>query len=114
MKTEFAQQDFDKCGIQAKLSWKKSENELKNTKTSNERAGKRAIGQSKTPKTPKIEQVLRERISGLEKQIEDLKQDKESHRRREGELLNLLKQQQTLLLPDKTNQQPSQKVGFFW
>jgi len=56
----------------------------------------------------KIEHVLRQRISGLEQQISELRTDKEADRQREGELLNIIKNQQTALLPERTT-----KKGFF-
>lgn len=87
--------------------------DLKNIKVSNERSRGRTIEQSKTPKTSAIEQVLRERISDLQQQIENFKQDKETSSKREIELLGIVKQQQILLLPPETVSKNTKEVGFF-
>ncbi len=60
-----------------------------------------------------VVQVLRDRIGDLEGQIVDLKEDKEASRKREEELLDILKKQQTLLLPSNTTQKTAKKRGFF-
>ena len=91
----------------------------------------RVYGGLKSPDTPDAEaqrdrkvqreapdtvQMLRQKIEGLEREAEelrkdkeDLRQDKEANRKREEELLTIIKQQQTLLLPQTTG-----KKGGFW
>ena len=81
-----------------------------------ERSEERPIERKETQEETEITEVLRERISDLEKQVEDLRQDKEASNKRESELLDILKQQQTLLLPPGDTEQAGQdtkKAGFF-
>ena len=73
--------------------------DIKQPETTHERLEERPIEHKETQEETEVTQVLRERIGDLEKQVEDLRQDKEISSKRESELLDILKQQQTLLLP---------------
>lgn len=70
--------------------------EIKNPETSDERSVER---QTEHDGTGGIVQVLQEQIKELRKDKENLRQDLEVSRKREEGLLEILKQQQTLLLP---------------
>jgi len=86
--------------------------EIRNPEPSEERS----IEHEVTPEKTEIMQVLRERIEDLEQQVDDLRKDKEGSREREDKFLDIIKQQQTLLLPPgnagkkETN---TKKMGFF-
>jgi predicted site-specific integrase-resolvase len=80
--------------------------ELKTNEASNEQSEMRSNEQHDTLEITGIAQVLKQRINDLEQQIEDLRKDKEDlqqdkdyNRKREEELLSIIKQQQMLLLP---------------
>ena len=73
--------------------------DIKQPETTHERLEERPIEHKETQEETEVTQVLRERIGDLEKQVEDLRQDKEISSKRESELLDILKQQQILLLP---------------
>ena len=90
--------------------------ELKTNEVPNEQSSIRSIEQDNTLGITGIAQVLEQRINDLEQQIEDLRKDKEDlqkdkddNRKREEELLSIIKQQQILLLPLGT----TKKQGFF-
>ena len=90
--------------------------EIKQPETTRERTEERPIKHKETREETEVTQVLRERIEDLEKQIEDLRQDKEANRKRESELLDIVKQQQTLLLPPGDTEKDgkdTKKTGFF-
>ena len=90
--------------------------EIKQPETTSERSDKRPIEHKETQEETEVVQVLRERIGDLEKQVEDLRQDKEASRKRESELLDIVKQQQTLLLPPGDTEKAEKdirKTGFF-
>ena len=90
--------------------------EIKQPETTHERSAERPIEHKETQEETGVAQVLRERIGDLEKQVEDLRKDKEESRKREAELLDIVKQQQTLLLPPGDTQKDgkdAKKAGFF-
>ena len=86
--------------------------EIENPEPSEERS----IEHKATPETTEIVQVLRERIEDLEQQVKDLRKDKEGSKEREDKFLDIIKQQQTLLLPSENvdkEEKDAKKVGFF-
>ena len=90
--------------------------EIKQPEINGERSEDRPIEHKETQEETEITAVLRERIGDLEKQVEDLRQDKEASNKRESELLDIVKQQQTLLLPPgdtKKSGKDAKKAGFF-
>ena len=90
--------------------------EIKQPETNSERSEERPIEHKETQEETEITEVLRERIKDLEKQVEDLRQDKEVSSKRESELLDIVKQQQTLLLPPGDTEKDgkgAKKTGFF-
>jgi hypothetical protein len=81
-------------------------------------SGEQANGQMLTPrtapKTPEIEQILRERIGDLEKQVQDLRQDKEKlHGIIENQQETIAKQQTLLLPAPQSAPATTQNRGFF-
>ncbi len=87
--------------------------QINQPETDDERSEESPIEHKETQEETDVVQVLRERIGGLEKQVEDLRQDKEASNKRESELLDILKQQQTLLLPPGDTEKDARKPGFF-
>ena len=90
--------------------------EINQPETDDERSAERPIEHKETQEETEVMQVLRERIGGLEKQVEDLRQDKEASGKRESELIDILKQQQILLLPPGDTEKggkDTKKTGFF-
>ncbi len=90
--------------------------EIKQPETIQERSEERPTEHKEAQAEADVVQVLRERIGDLEKHVEDLRQDKEASRKREAELLAIVKQQQTLLLPagdTGRGGKDAKKAGFF-
>lgn len=79
--------------------------ELRHPDTSSEQTEERANERHETPESV----LLREQITLLQKQVEDLRQDKQTSQKREEDLLTIIKQQQALLPPP---QQPK-KAGLW-
>ncbi len=89
--------------------------EINQPETAHERSEDRPIEQKETQEETEVVEVLRERIGDLEKQVEDMRQDKEASNKRESELIDIVKQQQTLLLPSGDMEKAgkgTKKAGF--